>query len=164
MSAPIVSRPIFPPGYVDRPSGHVAWDWIEQQLSDAVHYWLCSVRPDGRPHAVPKWAVYVDGRIYFDGSGETRHARNLAQNPAVVLHLESGERAVIVEGSGRAIDRPPSELGLRLARAYGRKYADLGYSPEPAQWDEGGLFEVVPRVILAWTKFTEDPTKFVLAA
>jgi nitroimidazol reductase NimA-like FMN-containing flavoprotein (pyridoxamine 5'-phosphate oxidase superfamily) len=85
---------------------------------------VCSVRPDGRPHAVPKWAVYVDGRIYFDGSPQTRHARNLALNPAVVLHLESGERAVIVEGSGRAIDRPPSDLALRLVQAYGRKYAD----------------------------------------
>ena len=164
MPTPKVTRPHFPPGYVDRPTGHVPWAWVEKQLEDAVHYWLCTVRTDGRPHAVPKWAVYVDGKIYFDGSRETRHARNLAQNPAVVLHLESGERAVIVEGSGRAIDRPPKDLALRLARAYGRKYADLGYSPEPTQWDDGGLFEVGPRVILAWTKLTEDPTKFVLSA
>ena len=164
MSAPIVSRPTFPPGYVDRPSAHVAWDWVEQQLGDAVHYWLCTVRPDGRPHAVPKWAVYLDGRIYFDGSPQTRHARNLARNPEVVLHLESGERAVIVEGSGRAIDRPSADLALRVADAYRRKYAALGYSPEPGQWDDGGLFEIAPRIILAWTKFTEDPTKFVLSS
>ncbi len=164
MPTPIVSRPTFPPGYVDRPIATVGWDWVERQLTDAVHYWLCSVRPDGRPHAVPKWAVYLDGKIYFDGSGQTRHARNLAHNPSVVLHLESGERAVIVEGSGRAIDRPPTELALRLAHAYTGKYADLGYSPEPTQWDEGGLFEIVPRVVLAWTKFSEDPTKFTLPA
>ncbi len=164
MSAPIVSRPTFPPGYVDHPSEHVAWDWVEQQLRDAVHYWLCSVRPDGRPHAIPKWAVYVDGRIYFDGSPQTRHARNLARNPEVVLHLESGERAVIVEGSGRAIDRPSADLALRVAEAYRRKYAALGYSPEPGQWDDGGLFEIAPRVILAWTKFSEDPTKFILSS
>ena len=80
------------------------------------------------------------------------------------MHLESGERAVIVEGSARAIDRPPKELGLRLAGAYAGKYAELGYSPEPTQWDDGGLFEIVPRVILAWTKFSEDPTKFTLPA
>ena len=162
MSTPIVSRPTFPPGYVDRPTAYVAWEWVERQLSEAVHYWLCSVRPDGRPHAVPKWAVYLDGKIYFDGSGQTRHARNLEHNPAVILHLESGERAVIVEGSGRAIDRPPKELGLRLTGAYAVKYAELGYSPEPTQWDDGGLFEIAPRVILAWTKFSEDPTKFTL--
>jgi hypothetical protein len=51
-----------------------------------------------------------------------------------------------------------------LARAYAGKYAELGYSPEPTQWDDGGLFEIVPRVILAWTKFSEDPTKFTLPA
>jgi hypothetical protein len=82
MAEPKVTRPHFPPGYVDHPSGHVAWAWVEERLDQAVHYWLCTVRPDGRPHAVPKWAVWVDGSIYFDGSPETLHARNLARNPA----------------------------------------------------------------------------------
>jgi hypothetical protein len=30
----------------------------------------------------------------------------------------------------------------------------------PDQWDNGGLFEVTPQTVLAWTKFTDDPTKF----
>jgi hypothetical protein len=53
-------------------------------------------------------------------------------------------------------------LALRVAQAYGRKYADLGYAPVPTQWDDGGLFEIAPRVIIAWTRFSEDPTKFTL--
>jgi len=163
MPTPKVTRPHFPPGYVDRPTGHVPWAWVEKQLEDAVHYWLCTVRTDGRPHAVPKWAVWVDGMIYFDGSPETRHARNLTLNPAVVLHFESGEQAVIIEGSARAIQRPEVDLAANVAAAYRRKYAGLGYAPEPTQWDAGGLFEIVPSAILAWTKFTEDPTKFILA-
>jgi nitroimidazol reductase NimA-like FMN-containing flavoprotein (pyridoxamine 5'-phosphate oxidase superfamily) len=137
---------------------------VEAQLQDAVHYWLCTVRADGRPHAVPKWAVWVEGKIYFDGSPETRHARNLALNPAVVIHLESGEQAVIVEGLARAIDKPAVELAGMVAAAYRRKYAGLGYAPKQTQWDAGGLFEIGPRVVLAWTKFTEDPTKFILSA
>lgn len=163
MLTPQVTRPHFPPGYVDHPTAHVPWEWVEQQLDSAVHYWLCTVRPDGRPHAVPKWAVWVDGKIHFDGSPQTRHARNLALNPAVVLHLESGEQAIIVEGTARAIDRPSADLALRVSQAYRQKYAQLGYLPEPTQWDDGGLFEIVPRVILAWTKFSEDPTKFILS-
>ena len=162
MAKPKATRPHFPPGYVDRPSGHVAWEWVEQRLEQAVHYWLCTVRPDGRPHAVPKWAVWVDGSIYFDGSPETLHARNLARNPEVVVHLESGEQAVMVEGQARAFGRPGAGLAARLAAAYRGKYAALGYAPQPDQWDDGGLFEILPRVILAWTKFSEDPTKFVL--
>lgn len=161
MPDPVTVRPHFPPGYVDHPQGYVAWAWVEHQLREAIHYWLCTVRPDGRPHAIPKWAVYVDGRIYFDGSPETRHARNLATQSAVVLHLESGEQAVIVEGRGQAVHRPEAGLAATIAEAYRAKYAGLGYAPEPTQWDAGGLFVVVPTSVLAWTRFTDDPTKFV---
>jgi nitroimidazol reductase NimA-like FMN-containing flavoprotein (pyridoxamine 5'-phosphate oxidase superfamily) len=157
-----ITRPRFPPGYAEHPTGHVAWSWVERQLQEAIHFWLCTVRPDGRPHAVPKWAVWVDGALYFDGSSKTRHARNMAIHPDVVVHLESGEQALILEGKGQAIGRPEAQLALRIAAAYRRKYAALGYAPEPSQWDEGGLFVVVPSVILAWTKFHEDPTKFTL--
>ena len=73
-----------------------------------------------------------------------------------------GLQAIIVEGRARAVDRPEAGLAARVAGAYRRKYAGLGYSPQPDQWDHGGLFVVEPSAILAWTKFTEDPTKFVL--
>jgi len=71
---------------------------VEAQQQDAVCCWLCTVRPDGRPHAVPKWAVWANGMIYFDGSAERRHARSLALSPAAVIYLEGGEQAAIVEG------------------------------------------------------------------
>jgi nitroimidazol reductase NimA-like FMN-containing flavoprotein (pyridoxamine 5'-phosphate oxidase superfamily) len=156
------TRPVFPSGYVDRPTAEVPWEYVEQQLTDAIHYWMCSVRPDNRPHVVPRWAVYVEGRIYYDGSPETRHARNVTENPHVALHLESGEKALIAEGTCRAAGKPVPELAEKIAAAYRAKYAALGYAPEPTQWDEGGLYEFTPRKVLAWTKFNEDPTKFIL--
>ncbi len=162
MPEPRVTRPRFPPGYVDHPQALLPWPEVEQRLAEAKSYWLCTVRPDGRPHAVPKWGVWLNGRIYFDGSPETRHARNIAHNPHVSMHLESGDEAVILEGVCRASPRPAPKLGLRLAEAYAAKYALFGYSPKPDQWDGGGLFVVTPRVVLAWTRFTEDPTKFLL--
>jgi nitroimidazol reductase NimA-like FMN-containing flavoprotein (pyridoxamine 5'-phosphate oxidase superfamily) len=161
MRQPQITRPHFPEGYVDAPKALLTWDSVEQKLAGSKNYWLCTVRPDGRPHAVPKWAVWVDGKLYFDGSPQTRHARNLAENPHVALHLESGDEAVIVEGTGQAAPRPAPELGARLAQAYAAKYATFGYSPQPNQWDQGGLFEIVPHTVLAWTRFTDDPTKFV---
>jgi len=161
MTQPQVTRPHFPEGYVDHPNALLNWDFVEQKLRQAKNYWLCTVRPDGRPHAVPKWAVWVDGKLYFDGSPETRNARNLAGNPHVSVHLESGDEVVIVEGTAQASSRPAPGLGRKLAQAYAAKYAALGYSPQPDQWDGGGLFEIAPRTVLAWTRFTEDPTKFV---
>jgi len=161
MKPPQAIRPHFPPGYLENPKALLPWSHVEQRLADAIHYWLCSVRPNGHPHAIPKWAVWVNDRIYFDGSPETRHARNIAVNPNVALHLESGAEAVIVEGIAKALTRPAPELAAKVAQAYKTKYAALGYAPEPTQWDNGGLFEITPRTVIAWTTFTDDPTKFI---
>ena len=84
-----ITRPTFPPGYVDKPVAFLSWDRIVAQLTEAKNYWLCSVRPStpaapaGRPHVVPRWAVFMDGKIYYDGSPETRHARNIESNPNI---------------------------------------------------------------------------------
>ena len=160
MPLPTSSRPHFPEGYLANPKGFVAWERVEACLTESRNYWLCSVRPDGRPHVIPKWGVWVEETFYFDGSTETRHAKNIARNPRVAVHLESGDDVVILEGICKAVSRPSRELGEELAKAYVAKYASLGYAPQPDQWDGGGLFQVTPTMVLAWTQFTEDPTRF----
>ncbi len=161
MPEPKVTRPQFPKGYVDHPVSQVTWEYVEKRLSEARNYWMCSVRPDGRPHAVPRWGVFVDGKVYYDGSPETRHALNIRENPHVALHLESGDEAVILEGTARPAGRPAPELAGRIAQAYRNKYASSGYAPEADQWNDGGLFVFTFHQCLAWTKFNEDPTKFL---
>ncbi len=160
MRAPKIVRPIFPKGYVDNPKRLLGWREIENKIKKSKHYWVCSVRPDHRPHAVPKWGIFLNGNIYFDGSPATRHARNIATNPNVVIHLENGERAVIIEGSAREIT-PDRELSTLVARAYTEKYSTSGYSPQPTTWDAGGLYQVEVRNVIAWNNFTDDPTKFI---
>ena len=87
MKEPIITRPHFPDGYVPDPKAFLTWSHVEQKLAGARNYWLCTVRPNGRPHSIPKWGVWVEDRLYFDGSPETRHARNIARNPYISLHL-----------------------------------------------------------------------------
>jgi len=161
MPDPKTTRPKFPKGYADNPASFLTWDWVAAQLTDARHYWLCSVRPNGNPHVVPRWGVFLDDKFYYDGSPETRHARNIAENPHVSLHLESGEKAIILEGTSEPAGKPNPEFAQRLAESISKKYAALGYSPEPSQWDEGGLFVFTPRQCIAWSVFFENPTKFV---
>jgi len=166
MTTPKISRPTFPKGYVDNPVSYVDWDWVAAQLTESKNYWLCSVRPPssdaqgGRPHVVPRWCVFVDGKIYYDGSPETRHAQNIAANPHISVHLESGDQVIILEGISIPAGKPSAELAKRLVEEYRRKYSQQGYSPEPTQWDEGGLYVFTPRQCIAWTAFTENPTKF----
>jgi hypothetical protein len=162
-----ISRPTFPPGYVDKPASTLTWDWVAAQLADSKHYWLCSVHAPssdaqgGRPHVVPRWGVFLDDKFYYDGSPETRHARNIERNPHVALHLESGEQVIILEGISQPAGKPIPNFARRLAKAIGDKYAAYGYAPEPNQWDEGGLFVFTPKQCIAWSNFTQDPTKFI---
>lgn len=156
-----VIRPTFPPGYVDKPASFLTWDRVAAQLTESLHYWLCSVRADGRPHVVPRWGVILDNKFYYDGSPETRHARNIVKNPHVSLHLENGEQAIILDGRSEPAGRPSPELGMKLSKAYRRKYREIGYSPKPDSWDKGGLYVFTPRQCIAWSNFTKDPTKFI---
>ena len=73
--------------------------------------------------------------------------RNLATNPAVAVHLDAVDDALIIHGIGVAC-RPDADLGSALAAAFTVKYP--GHAPAPADWDDGGLHRVVPRVMLAW--------------
>ena len=98
---PVTDRPLLPKGYgvPTTTRGLLAWSDVEPRLVAALHYWLATVRPDGTPHVVPRWGVWLDGQFWYDGAPTTRHARNLAVNPACSLNLETGAEAVIVEGT-----------------------------------------------------------------
>lgn len=113
---------------------------------------------------MPRWGVWVDDKLYYDGSPETRHARNIVENDHVNLHLESGEDVVIMDGIAGAICKPPAGLAEKVALAYALKYGARGYTPQPDQWDDGGLYAFTPHKVLAWTAFNRDPTRFVLEA
>jgi|SRR5690606_2013780 len=161
---PRATRPSVPDGYglPETTDGLLTWSQVEERLVASKHYWLTSVRPDGRPHSVPRWGVWVDGRFWYDGAPTTVHTRNTERNPAVTLTLESGSQAVIVEGKSHATRADPQTLGARLAEAFG-KYAAEGYAPDASSWageDGGGLRVITPRRALAWFAFPNDCTRF----
>lgn len=161
---PSTDRPAMPDGYgvPESVDGLLTWSDVEPRLVSAKHYWLATVRPDGTPHSVPRWGVWVDGRFYYDGSPTTVHARNAERNPAVTLTLESGAQAVIVEGRSEATRADADGLGVRLAEAF-TKYHDDGYAPGADAWagaDGGGLRVIMPARALAWFAFPGDCTRF----
>src|SRR5437868_4173625 len=65
------------------------WTHAEERLIKSRSYWICTTRPDGRPHSIPVWGMWVDGAFYFGTGRETRKAKNIAKNPEVSVHLES---------------------------------------------------------------------------
>jgi len=165
MDGPVRDRPKMPHGYgvPDTDQGVLEWSVVEDQLLESFHYWMATTRPDGKPHVVPRWGVWMDGRFWYDGSPDTIHVRNLAANAGCVLHLESGSRAVIVEGRSVSAAPPGLEFGGRLAAEFSRKYAELGYSPQANSWEgrnAGGLRVLTPDKAMAWFDFPNDVTRF----
>lgn len=151
---PIVERPTVPDGYgiPESDEGMLPWTWAEERLEKATNYWIGTVRPDGRPHSTPVWAVWLDGTLYFDGSDQTRRMKNLAANPAVSIHLESGDEVVILEGTVEPVAPPPAKaLAEAIAARYTAKYTAHSYAPAPDQWDQGGLYAMRPKIGLGWT-------------
>jgi general stress protein 26 len=157
-----VGRPILPKDYgvPESAEGLLPWEHVTERLAAAKNYWVCTTRPDGRPHATPIWGVFFEGNIYFDGSPETRRGKNLAHNPAITVHPESGDDVTIVEGVATQIVPPDRAFAERLAATYAAKYAAHGYSPSPDTWDRGGLYRVAHRTVIAWTKFPADMTRW----
>ena len=76
-----------PPAY-GTPTTLLAWDTVDARLASAAHYWLVTVRADGRPHTVPTDGVWEDGALYFSGDPATVHLRNLVDRPYAAVHLD----------------------------------------------------------------------------
>jgi hypothetical protein len=164
MPVSAIGRPKMPDGYGVQESGPLLeWETVEARLVESLHYWLSTTRPDGRPHVVPRWGVWVDEKFFYDGSPQTRHARNLEGNPHCALHLEDGEASTILEGTSTVPDPVVGELGARLSAEYTRKYERLGYAPGPDAWSgesSGGLHVFTPTSAIAWSRFPTDVTRF----
>jgi PPOX class probable F420-dependent enzyme len=154
------------PGYgvPETQHGMLSWDWAVERLEGAIHYWISTTRPDGRPHAAPVWAVWIDGVIAFEAGPESRRSRNIAANPAAVVHLEVGDDIVIVEGVAEAISRPDPAFAARLVTALNAKYgARYDYAYDAANWQDGGLYLVRPTRVLGWSGYhIQDATRWTL--
>lgn len=151
-------RPVqAPPTYGFPDEGKLPWSYVEERLKAVRNYWLATTRPDGRPHVTPVWGVWVDGAIYFDGPPTSHWSRNLHANPAIAMHLESGEEVVIVEGIAEDLTTD-ADTGARIVEAWAEKYGSL--MPDPAG---DGILRLRPRVARGWsTSALADGTRWEL--
>jgi pyridoxine/pyridoxamine 5'-phosphate oxidase len=163
-NAPIVNVgvPRMPAVYAMKPrKQYLAWRHAEDRLTRSHNYWLCTTRGDGRPHAMPVWGMWLDGAFYFGTGTTTQKARNMARNPAVSVHLESGDDVVIIEGTVEPLALSDKPVVQRLDAVSRSKYKmPLMVS------NESRLYRVVPRVAFAWTEkdFPKNATRWEFAA
>ncbi|MDX6285560.1 MAG: hypothetical protein QOG53_1045 [Frankiales bacterium] len=136
--------------------GQLDWSWAEEQLVAARNYWVCTSSRDSRPHVAPVWGLWLDGAFFFSSDPTSRKGRNIAAGSTVVMHLESGNDVVVIEGA--AEPPPDSEWLARAAAAYQKKY-DTPIDPDnPGH----GMYVVRPTKVLAWREqdFPTSATRF----
>jgi general stress protein 26 len=139
--SPKASRPHMP-GY-GMPSGTkglLTWAWAEERLFASHNYYLTTVRPDGTPHVMPLWGIWVDDRLYFSTGAKSVKARNLAANAACVICTDNAAEAVVVEGTASPLD--DAARLKSISPHYARKYKSFTLDPKM-----GPIFEVRPKVV-----------------
>lgn len=79
-------------------------------METARNIWLATVRPNGSPHLVPIWFVWLENKAYLCTARESVKARNIQQNPNVAFALENGDDPVLMEGTAQIIESLPQEV------------------------------------------------------
>ena len=155
-------RPLMPGyGIAEGEEGLLDWETVRGRLRDSRNYWLATVRPDGRPHAMPVWAVWLDDAVWFSSSLGSRKIRNLRANPACTITTEDGQDPVVLDGTA-GIVTDPARIGAFLAAVNAKYEADLGIDfLDPAV---NATVRIEPREVFALeeARFTESPTHFRL--
>jgi general stress protein 26 len=153
-----VGLPHVPADYGLKPRRqYLPFSHAEERLTKSRNYWICTTRPDGRPHSIPVWGFWIEGALYFGTGRASRKARNLAHNAAASIHLDSGDDVVILEGTATEVDLADTATIKKLDAASRSKYKmPLMTTPEVV------LYSVRPRVVLAWTEkdFPNNATRW----
>lgn len=124
---PRAERPDMPDyGISKSKEGMLPWEWAAKTLTESREYWMVTVRPDGRPHAMIIWGLWFDGAFWFGTGGKTQKARNLAKNPNCIVGTQNAAEAVIVEGVAERITDPAirKKLGPPSQNKYGMSGSD----------------------------------------
>jgi hypothetical protein len=144
-------RPGFEPNYgiSEAEEGMLDWGWAEERLAESRNYWIVTSSEDGAPAAAPVWGVWLDGAVYFGTNPSSLKGRNLARDPRVVIHLESGDEVVILHGKAGV-----SDVGDAVLDAYEKKY---DHRPPVNR-----LFRLAPTRALAWLEadYPKTATRF----
>lgn len=97
--------------------------------------------------------------VYFGTSKDAVKTRNLQANPQVVLHLESGDDCVIIEGE--VVEITDIAILEKMATAYPTKYPS--FKPTAEELQANMNYAVKPKIVMAWKEsdFPKTATRWL---
>lgn len=96
---------------------------------------------------MPVWGLWLNGAFYFATDRSSRKSRNLVLNPHAVVHLESGDEVIILEGVMKEIAE--ASALRRFADAYSAKY-DIKVGVTSKARRTTAIFTMRPSTAYAW--------------
>jgi nitroimidazol reductase NimA-like FMN-containing flavoprotein (pyridoxamine 5'-phosphate oxidase superfamily) len=132
-----------------RTRGHIPWSSVDRRLHALREIWVATAGPE----AVPVWFVWDGEAVYFTTKTDSRKARAIAREPAVVLHNGDGADPIILKGRAEVVD--DDEELARVDAAYRERYVDPHSGAQASIHVEGDTcFRVCPRLVMAWSYAT----------
>lgn len=162
MSEPATDRPHMP-GYgvrdPDQGTGLLPWSWARERIERSHDYWVATTWPDGRPHVMPVWGVWMDDALWFSCSRASRKARNLAAQPTCSIATDNAYEPVVIEGRAELVG--DLETIRRFVGAVNDKYR-TAYGIDFFTRASNACFRVRPSWAfgLMESDFTGSPTRW----
>ena len=100
------------------------------------------------------WGLFIDNAVWWSTSPDSVKGRNLARDPHLVIHLESGDNVVVLEGTAQRVDGD-EKFVQRFIEAYEKKY---DFRPT-AEFLNGQTYRLLPTAGLSWAEKTFDLNK-----
>jgi nitroimidazol reductase NimA-like FMN-containing flavoprotein (pyridoxamine 5'-phosphate oxidase superfamily) len=104
--------------------------------------WLATIRSEGRPHLVPIWHVWHQGKLYISTGQRSVKMQNIHYQSHVALALPDAMDVVLVEGVARPAPELDDELVPHFVQKFGWDFRE--------DTEYGGLVQITPNKILAW--------------
>jgi hypothetical protein len=99
------------------------WSRARAQLArwngSEVSHFLCTTRPDGRPHVAGVGAAWFDGDLYIVSGEGTRKSKNLAVHPACSIAVRLPDEGEVEGTATRVSDAETLERVAALYRQIG---------------------------------------------
>ena len=117
----------------------------DPRLQTAPNVWMSTTRPNGKPHLIPIWFIWLNDRFYICTESKSVKIQNLRHNAGISVALEDGNKPVIAEGKAVLIETSFPEA---VRQAFISKYKwDISADPGSGQHT---LIEIAPEKWLKW--------------
>lgn len=115
---------------------------------------LSTILPDGTPHIVPVWYIYMDKKLYVGTNTTTTKAKNIARDGRVGFCIDEGVRSPIygVAGSGTAdLISDPAEIKEIAVKILHRYMGTIDESGQEILDNTDCIIRITPTKTTEWS-------------